>query len=170
MREAGYPEASTEGLLLWWLGHADRAVKYSRGFTGLPGKPHATDGSIDALRHCLWLCGMSKHLAKDLGLDKAKETAKKIADAHEAAGAKYREESPASEAMDKKNNEVGLACASDSTKSCVECCRDKIRAGLLWFKLDEEFGYHKCPNANHPWFRQAVGHSRSGCWGVAAPE
>ena len=148
LKENGYPEISKGGAGLWWLLIANRAVRESKAFGGLPGNPSQPHGSKDALRHCMWMCIMSRIIAKDLGAEKGKDVARQIAEAHERIGLEDKYETEEGAAMDRKNNEIGLNCPPEL--KCVECCLRAIRSGQLFFKLGEEFGNHRCPNATHP--------------------
>jgi len=94
---------------------------------GLIAKQHAKDkyppGSKDgfkqdAYRHCTWQCT----LAGTYGEEKAR----KIGDIHEE-----REPFGPDTVMDQHNNAVGRKCASHPTKTCRECCEEKLDDGGL---------------------------------------
>jgi RHS repeat-associated protein len=142
-------------LLFVWIGY--RALEDAKSSAvGMGPTPHEDDGSVDALRHCLWQC----RLAKVWGATAAKA----VGDIHEKYGRTravreaQRKGDPdvlanasAAEWMDQANNAIGRECANSGV-DCLTCCLDKLRAGQLMFRLSGVMGHHALPECERkPW-------------------
>ena len=104
------PVDSVQGMLIAKEAAADARKEFLLG---------AVNGPQDAYRHCLWNCRMAREINQ--------EDAKDIADNHED----HSSEGSRGKEMDLCNNHEGRECAKDLTKSCEDCCKDKLKNGTL---------------------------------------
>jgi RHS repeat-associated protein len=84
------------------------------------------NGRIDALRHCLWSCRLTKEFGESKAL--------MVLENHELVGsAKYGPivQSDAEAAMDRANNAEGVQCGNDPNSRCDIACWSKLTSGLL---------------------------------------
>ncbi|WP_064548422.1 DUF6973 domain-containing protein, partial [Buttiauxella ferragutiae] len=83
------------------------------------------NGAADALRHCHWMCSMTKNFGSFI--------ANQVGQNHEAAGNRADIPQPKSEElMDKANNTVGVFCGNSSEAACSDSCISKYNDGELF--------------------------------------
>ncbi|MGB7803671.1 DUF6973 domain-containing protein [Buttiauxella sp.] len=83
------------------------------------------NGPADALRHCHWMCSMTKNFGAFI--------ADQIEQYHETAGNRADIPQPKDEGlMDLANNAVGISCGNNSGSTCSDSCISKYNNGELF--------------------------------------